>query len=81
MRWVKRNRDMPHRCPECHSIPDRARGVCGPRTAISCARCGVKWRMGVRNTNEWDRYVRRLLQRREWLDVAWRLRYNAEIVA
>lgn len=48
-RWVKRNEDKPHRCPECHAIADQARGCYGPRTRFTCpAGCGVQWRPGTR---------------------------------
>lgn len=64
--WVTRNEDKPHRCPECHRIPDRCRKRWGPRTAASCALCGVKWRMGSRSTGshaQWlDRWEQRQIQ-------------------
>jgi hypothetical protein len=67
MRWVRRNEDKPHRCPECHTIPDRCRAlVLGPRTAVSCARCGVKWRMGVRYTRRTEQWLYRRSQRTAW---------------
>lgn len=50
-RWVRPNRDKPHRCPECHVVAERAwsrRGY-GPRTVFRCmAGCGVRWRSGER---------------------------------
>lgn len=66
MRWVRRNGDKPHRCPECHAIPDRCRSYLGPRTAVSCAPCGVRWRMGVRYDNAIDRYLQRVQQHPAW---------------
>lgn len=66
MRWVKRNEDKPHRCPECHAIPARCRSYLGPRTAVSCPLCRVKWRMGVRFTAATDRYIHRVQQHPAW---------------
>ncbi len=47
-RWpiVSPNEDKPHRCPECHGIPDEIRTDGG--TALSgktyaCERCHVHW--------------------------------------
>lgn len=56
LRWVPRNEDKGHRCPECHGIAEKAwdrsvaeRGI-GPRTVLSCPNdCGVKWRVGYRS--------------------------------
>lgn len=59
---MRRNRDKPHRCPKCHSIPARARRASGPRTRVSCGRCGVQWRMGSRTTNATFKRVYRLAQ-------------------
>jgi hypothetical protein len=51
-KWVKRNEDKPHRCPQCHAIALRAwarsadGGGYGPRTVFHC--CGLRWRVGRR---------------------------------
>lgn len=44
MKWVGRNKDKPHRCPECHAV--RRRTHWGPRTTVVCGPCGVRWKMG-----------------------------------
>lgn len=49
MRWVKPNRDKPHRCPECHAIATWELDKAGPKTRIVCPHdCGVQWRFGLR---------------------------------
>lgn len=84
LRWVRRNEDKPHRCPQCHSIPERCRAErLGPRTAVSCARCGVKWRMGVRYTATLRRRLHRRTQHPQWNAYirqlhAWRAEREAE---
>lgn len=44
LKWVRRNEDKPHRCPECHMV--RRRTNWGPRTTVACGPCGVRWKMG-----------------------------------
>lgn len=71
LRWVQRNEDKPHRCPECHGIALRAwadRGY-GPRTRMSCPNdCGVQWRAGSRATRRprWIRLAQRVAERVAW---------------
>ncbi|MET9262367.1 hypothetical protein [Amycolatopsis sp. NPDC004079] len=48
LRWVRRNEDKPHRCPECHRVVTWDREAYGPRTRLRCVRCGVQWRAGRR---------------------------------
>lgn len=49
LRWVKRNEDKPHRCPECHAIAFWDKEHAGPRTIIRCPNeCEVQWRFGIR---------------------------------
>jgi hypothetical protein len=48
LRWVRRNVDKPHRCPMCHRVVTWRMERYGPRTRLSCTRCGVQWRSGVR---------------------------------
>jgi len=54
-RWVKRNEDKPHRCPECHAVATWDRPAAyGPRTVFKCPRtCGVQWRAGNRWNRSW----------------------------
>lgn len=60
MKWVKRNEDKPHRCPECHAIASWEKDKMGPRTRLVCPReCGVQWRYGRRLKKEsmaWRQY-------------------------
>jgi hypothetical protein len=48
LRWVRRNVDKPHRCPVCHRVVTWRMERYGPRTRLSCTKCGVQWRSGVR---------------------------------
>lgn len=48
LRWVRPNRDKPHRCPLCHHVRTWHRERYGPRTRLTCPPCGVQWRSGVR---------------------------------
>jgi len=49
LRWVQRNTDKPHRCPECHAVATWEHDKYGPRTVMVCPReCGVRWRIGQR---------------------------------
>lgn len=53
MKWINRNEDKPHRCPECHSVATWNRRSHGPRTRVVCPNgCGVQWRMGDRLTRK-----------------------------
>lgn len=47
-RWVRRNEDKPHRCPECHAVATWDHKHAGPRTRLRCPQCGVQWRYGER---------------------------------
>ena len=44
-RTVAPNEDKPHRCPECHEIPDEARkdGRVQQGKMYECAKCSVRW--------------------------------------
>lgn len=68
LRWVRRNDDKPHRCPDCHRVAqwhhsdydhhrDRRHG---PRTRMWCIYCRVQWRMGDRSTGDSTLFVKRL---------------------
>ncbi len=60
MKWVHRNEDKPHRCPECHAVATWDRRAHGPRTRVACpAGCGVQWRMGNRLTRKHDLWWKR----------------------
>jgi hypothetical protein len=49
MRWVKRNEDKPHRCPECHAVASWGKDCMRPKTKLVCPNdCGVQWRYGLR---------------------------------
>jgi len=49
MRWVSRNEDKPHRCPECHAVASWGKETMGPRTRLVCPNdCNVQWRYGRR---------------------------------
>ncbi len=48
LRWVGRNEDKPHRCPECHRVVTWERKRYGPRSRLTCPPCGVQWRSGTR---------------------------------
>jgi hypothetical protein len=62
-RWVERNEDKPHRCPECHAVATWGRGEYGPRTRLVCPRdCGVQWRVGNRETLRINRRLARYAQ-------------------
>lgn len=45
MRFVRANGDKPHRCPKCHSIPDRVRedGRARLWAIYCCDGCEVRW--------------------------------------
>lgn len=44
-RWVQRNEDKPHRCPECHAVATWDKERYGPRTKLHCPnQCRVQWR-------------------------------------
>ncbi len=44
MKLVRANHDKPHRCPECHSIPDLVRSHGGKARWWSLySHCGVTW--------------------------------------
>lgn len=63
-RWVKRNEDKPHRCPECHAVATWYLDKFGPRTRLICPRnCGVQWRVGARLTRQTVRHLERYGQR------------------
>jgi hypothetical protein len=63
-RWVKRNEDKPHRCPECHAVATWDKHIYGPRTKLKCpARCWVIWRVGNRMTRENEKYLKRHAER------------------
>jgi hypothetical protein len=47
-RWVRRNEDKPHRCPECHHVVTWNRARYAPRTRLKCDSCRVQWRSGMR---------------------------------
>ena len=54
LRWVERNEDKPHRCPECHAVATWERETYGPRTVLTCPReCGIQWRAGHRLNRNW----------------------------
>lgn len=55
-RWVKRNEDKPHRCPECHAIATWEMHGYGPRTKLKCPTgCRVIWRPGRRVNRQYAR--------------------------
>jgi hypothetical protein len=64
-RWVGRNTDKPHRCPECHAVATWDHKRYGPRTVLVCPRdCGVRWRAGNRMKTwgmAFERYLRRVV--------------------
>lgn len=45
MKRVNPNEDKPHRCPECHGIPDEARkdGLAVIGKIYQCDACQVDW--------------------------------------
>lgn len=50
LRWVRRNEDKPHRCPQCHTIaawddPGHA------WTVWRCEGCRVRWFKGINYRN------------------------------
>lgn len=55
MRMVASNEDKPHRCPECHRIPDAARadGAALQGKTYSCSDCQVEWVTPSLNEAEW----------------------------
>lgn len=59
LRWVDRNEDKPHRCPECHAVATWGKWSRGPRTRLVCPRdCGVQWRVGDRVSRSKKRSMR-----------------------
>lgn len=59
MRWVNRNEDKPHRCPECHAVAMWDNDKAGPRTLVRCPLdCNVQWRYGRR----WQKHSMRVKQ-------------------
>lgn len=64
LRWVERNEDKPHRCPECHAVATWDLDSYGPKTRLVCpSGCGVQWRVGQRYTRATDRKLHRYDQR------------------
>jgi formate dehydrogenase maturation protein FdhE len=59
MKRVKPNLDKPHRCPECHSIPDEANqdGRALPGKRYECQTCKVWWKMSPANYRELKKLV------------------------
>lgn len=47
-REIDANEDKPHRCPNCHRIPDEAYkdGVAIPGKTYCCDKCKVQWTWG-----------------------------------
>lgn len=65
LRWVQRNEDKPHRCPECHAVctyDRRHPWRYGPRTRITCHNCRVQWRIGARASRSDSRKMRLFLK-------------------
>jgi hypothetical protein len=56
LRWVRRNEDKPHRCPECHAVATWDRESAGPRTVLRCPHGCGQWRYGRRCHREPMRY-------------------------
>lgn len=50
-RLVRANGDKPHRCPECHRIPDSARPRARWWRTHTCNYCGVTWWKGWSDLN------------------------------
>ena len=56
MTQVDPNKDKPHRCPKCHSIPDEARkdklAIAGK--TYSCDKCQIEWVVPKDYVGHWD---------------------------
>lgn len=79
-RWVHRNEDKPHRCPECHAVATWEHKRYGPRTVLVCPReCVIRWRVGRRLTVDSMRYRRWLVDIDDGLAHEWWKRSGYEL--
>jgi hypothetical protein len=63
LRWVERNEDKPHRCPECDAVATWGHYTFGPRTRFTCPKgCGVQWRIGMRSSNSEKRSMKMFMR-------------------